>query len=281
MSIDSIVPPNINKLLKKIEEENGAVLNFDHLTEKNQSDRKGSEYTEANQLLLGEDQVSKIEKDFDIQSQLQGNVDQIFFEPVLNKNTNKEDHSRRDRATPTKRIKKKKRSLINKFTKKTKQNKKQINKNKNQALSTPKKVTFRRRSDDEYSAVVKNLTHCLTYLQDNKNIYKLISKNPFNQIKKEAQESSDMMDSNSIAEDMLSKIGDAKHKTNPQMTLGILQCFYFFAPLLKDMLLDADSIDLGKLSEEGKKQKLRELMKLSKAVHIRSQSLMESIKTQK
>jgi hypothetical protein len=189
-----MISPNMSKILKKIKKNKGALLNLEQLSEEENTERSGSQFSDGiNHTEDGhQDKYSNLNNNWDFNSNLHHN-DEVFFGSILNKDQNlviqpDNDIVSINKERVTKKMKKLKKQIKKEHVIKKKPNKqkspkktKKINKKKSKSLK------MRRKQDKEYTTVVRSLNQCITHLQEDKNLFKLISKNPFKQLLKKSQ----------------------------------------------------------------------------------------------
>ena len=94
-------------------------------------------------------------------------------------------------------------------------------------------LNIKKRDHQEYHDIIENLKSCLGYFSKKAKVFTIIKKNPFKMIKRNKKIKK--LDNVSMEEQMLSNIVNFGNSANKgERLIGILQCFYYFYPILKD-----------------------------------------------
>ena len=109
----------------------------------------------------------------------------------------------------------------------------QIDKKLTQKPKELLKFNIKKRGYGEYEDIVEKLATCLKCFANKPKVYKMIKKNPFKKLKKNLNTNKTLDHPNEI---MLANLINAEDSSNKgERLIGILQCFYYFYPILKEL----------------------------------------------
>lgn len=132
----------------------------------------------------------------------------------------------------------------------------------NTKRNKPARLNIKKREPTDYRDTIAKLSDCLKYLGKNKKAYKIIKKNPFKKIKEIIH--SDKSNKQSYEEEILAKIVSYQDPAKGgERLIGILQCFYYFYPILGSALMAPKNVSEHILSHI--KKAIDELKNLGKA----------------
>lgn len=98
----------------------------------------------------------------------------------------------------------------------------------------PLKFNIKKRNYEEYNDTVEKLTTCIKYFAKKPKVFAMIKKNPFKKLKKVPEGNQPLV--NAPGELILANMISAEDSSNKgERLIGVLQCFYYFYPMLKEL----------------------------------------------
>jgi hypothetical protein len=112
----------------------------------------------------------------------------------------------------------------------------------------PIRLNIKKRECNDYQDTITKLCDCLKYLGRNKKAYKIIKKNPFKKIKEVIP--AEGSGKTTYEEEILAKIVSFQDPTKGgERLIGILQCFYYFYPIIKNALTSPKNVSETMLTQ--------------------------------